>query len=166
MDGLLTVKKLLLPLESYETTRPKAICITVKVWLWSVCGSHWKIMICGRYISCTSHLPLHLLGNSILTWYIIYSGLTFGIPVAPPTQYLTLSLRQLGFGTFETNLLTIPSIIGGMITLCAITLLSEAFHERTYLSMTETAWMLPFLIALYTLPDFPNQWVFYVRKPS
>lgn len=52
-----------------------------------------------------------------------------------------------------------------MITLCAITLLSEAFHERTYLSMTETAWMFPFLIALYTLPDFPNQWVFYVRKP-
>ncbi|KAL9709853.1 hypothetical protein Ac2012v2_006908 [Leucoagaricus gongylophorus] len=95
-------------------------------------------------------------------WPLYIIGLTFGIPVAPPTQYLTLSLRQLGFGTFETNLLTIPSIIGGMITLCAITLLSEAFHERTYLSMTETAWMFPFLIALYTLPDFPNQWVFYV----
>ena len=50
-----------------------------------------------------------------------------------------------------------------MITLCAVTLLSEAFHERTYLSMTETAWTLPFLIALYLLPEFPNHWVFYVH---
>ncbi|KXN91800.1 hypothetical protein AN958_11950 [Leucoagaricus sp. SymC.cos] len=95
-------------------------------------------------------------------WPLYIVGLLFGIPSAPPTQYLTLSLRQLGFGTFTTNLLTIPATVGSMITLCLITLLSEAVNERTFVATAETAWMLPFIIALYTLPDFPNPWVFYV----
>ena len=40
-------------------------------------------------------------------------GLTFLVPVIPPRQYLTLSLRGLGFDVFETNLLTIPSQVLG-----------------------------------------------------
>lgn len=91
----------------------------------------------------------------------LFSGLLFGIPASPPAQYLTLSLRQIGFGTFTTNLLIIPSTIGSMITLVLITLLSEAIHQRTFVAMSETVWLLPFIIALYTLPDFPNPWVFY-----
>lgn len=42
-------------------------------------------------------------------WPIYAVGLTFGIPAGPPDQYLTLTLRNLGFDTFNSNLLSIPA---------------------------------------------------------
>lgn len=44
-------------------------------------------------------------------WPLYAIGITFSIPVGPPAQYLTLSLKGLGFGTFETNLLSIPPYV-------------------------------------------------------
>lgn len=41
-------------------------------------------------------------------WPIYALGLTFSIPAGPPDNYLTLTLRQLGFDTFNSNLLSIP----------------------------------------------------------
>jgi hypothetical protein len=41
--------------------------------------------------------------------YII--ALTFHIPSGPPDQYLTLTLRHLGFDKFNTNLLSIPPAV-------------------------------------------------------
>lgn len=38
-------------------------------------------------------------------------GLVFQIPATPPANYLTLALKGLGFDTFQTNLLTIPSTV-------------------------------------------------------
>jgi hypothetical protein len=40
-------------------------------------------------------------------WPIYLIGLSWLIPSNPMTAYLTLELRALGFGTFETNLLTV-----------------------------------------------------------
>jgi len=90
-----------------------------------------------------------------------YRGLMFSIPVSPPSTYLTLSLRNLGFDTFQTNLLTIPSSIGSIVMMFGITLMSETFNERTFMSMAEGLWALPFLLALHNLPDSPNQWHYY-----
>ena len=38
-------------------------------------------------------------------------GFTFNIPTFSPQQYLSLSLRGLGFSTFQTNLLSIPYLV-------------------------------------------------------
>lgn len=106
----------------------------------------------------------------------------FGIPVTPPAQYLTLSLKNLGFvitlriiictqvtyyvhvrfGTFETNLLTIPSTVLALISMFIVALLSEAVNDRAIVSMLEDLWSLPFLVALYCLPANPNPWLYYV----
>ncbi|PSR70856.1 hypothetical protein PHLCEN_2v13297 [Hermanssonia centrifuga] len=94
-------------------------------------------------------------------WPLYILGLMFGIPPSPPGSYLTLSLRNLGFGTFETNLLTIPSTVFGLITMFLVTILSEAVNDRAIVSMLEDIWTLPFLIAIYCLPENPNQWVYF-----
>lgn len=49
-------------------------------------------------------------------WPIYAIGLTFGIPHQTPEQYFTLNLKNLGFGTFDANLLTIPWTVGVTIT--------------------------------------------------
>ncbi|KAF4616389.1 hypothetical protein D9613_008670 [Agrocybe pediades] len=94
-------------------------------------------------------------------WPLYIIGLLFGIPASPPASYLTLSLRNLGFSTITTNLLTIPSTIGHIFTMAGITLISENYNDRSFVSMSEDVWMLPFLIALRTLPDKANPWKFY-----
>ncbi|OCB91010.1 hypothetical protein A7U60_g1757 [Sanghuangporus baumii] len=94
-------------------------------------------------------------------WPLYIVGLLFGIPVSPPGTYLTLSLRNLGFGTFETNLLTIPSTVWSFTNTFLVSVLSEAVNDRARVSMIEDVWALPFLVALYCLPANPNQWVYY-----
>ncbi len=70
------------------------------------------------------------------------------------------------FNTFQSNLLAIPSTVAGMITNFGITLVSEAVNDRSFVAMAEDIWTLPFLVAIYCLPDSPNQWLFFVRSPS
>ncbi|KAJ7089308.1 allantoate permease [Mycena belliarum] len=94
-------------------------------------------------------------------WPLYIIGLMFGIPSSPPGTYLTLSLRRIGFSTFQTNLLTIPSTVAGVFTMFGITLLSETVDDRSYIAMAQDLWTLPFLIALYLLPALPNQWVYF-----
>ncbi|KAI6032225.1 allantoate permease [Pisolithus microcarpus] len=94
-------------------------------------------------------------------WPLYILGLTSGIPDGPPSTYLTLLLRDIGFNTFQTNLLTIPYQVLGIVTMFLITLLSEHVGERTFVAMLENLWTLPFLVALYALPSEPNQWVFF-----
>jgi hypothetical protein len=53
-------------------------------------------------------------------------------------------------------------MVGGMATMLAITIISEKLNDRSFVSMAEDVWTLPFLIALRTLPDHPSPWLFYV----
>lgn len=44
----------------------------------------------------------------------------------------------------------------------ALALVSEVINERSFISMSEDFWLLPFLIALRTLPSTVPPWSFYV----
>ncbi|KAK2031340.1 phthalate transporter [Colletotrichum zoysiae] len=95
-------------------------------------------------------------------WPLYALGLTFQIPMTPPSQYLTLTLRNLGFDTFQANLLAIPYTVGHMITMLAITYLDEVLGELTFVSMSGQVWALPFLIYLNVVNiSEVNRWVLY-----
>jgi hypothetical protein len=75
---------------------------------------------------------------------------------------LTLNLKSLGFGTFETNLLTIPAYVIFIIQLLFYTWLSERINQRFLLCVVGQLWILPFLIALEVLGRGTSPWVLWV----
>lgn len=95
-------------------------------------------------------------------WPLYILGLTFQIPVVPPTQYFTLNLRRLGFNVLVTNLLTIPSTFVSASLLFVLTYLSEKWNERSFTAMTVQFWKLIFLVVLYYVDTTKlNKWVAY-----
>jgi hypothetical protein len=84
-------------------------------------------------------------------WPLYVIGLTFQIPITPPVQYLTILLKDLGFDTFKTNLLVIPSTAFRMVTMLTVTYVAEIFGELTFSSLTAQIWALPFLIYIYVV---------------
>lgn len=91
-------------------------------------------------------------------WPIYILGLIFQIPTTPATSYITLSLKQLHFSTFETNLLTIPAFVLCIINLLFIAWLSERINQRLLMGVVTEIWSLALLIALEVLPDQASPW--------
>ncbi|KAK3352882.1 major facilitator superfamily domain-containing protein [Lasiosphaeria hispida] len=95
-------------------------------------------------------------------WPLYILGLVFQIPMGPPAQYLTLTLRNLGFDTFQTNLLAIPYTVVHIITMLILSYVAEIFNELTLISVTGQIWTLPFLIYLNVVNTSQvNRWVLY-----
>jgi hypothetical protein len=95
-------------------------------------------------------------------WPVYLLGYLAYIPQGPPNTYLTLSLKHLGFSTFNVNLLVIPSTVLHIITLLIITKVSGMLNERTLVSMTQSLWTLPCLFALRFWPGAnSNEWGTY-----
>ncbi|GAB7349966.1 hypothetical protein MBLNU459_g0655t1 [Dothideomycetes sp. NU459] len=93
-------------------------------------------------------------------WPLYIIGLMFQVPMTPQQQYLTLSLKGLGFGSFQTNLLTIPYNVLHMIFMLGITYLGEIFGELTLVSMSGQIWALPFLIYFNVVDRTKvNKWI-------
>ncbi|EKM48229.1 uncharacterized protein PHACADRAFT_109252, partial [Phanerochaete carnosa HHB-10118-sp] len=102
---------------------------------------------------------------SVLTdwrlWPLYILGLLHMVPVTPPQTYLTLSLRNLGFNTTQSNLLSVPStVLGGLMLLLAC-YFSELVNSRVAATVVLQIWALPLLIALYTFNTQTSQWVYY-----
>lgn len=92
-------------------------------------------------------------------WPIYALGLVCFIPQGPPAAYLTQTLRKLGFSTFNTNLLVIPSAAFHICTLIGLTWVSEKVNQRALVAVAQSLWTLPCLIATVTWAGFgKDQW--------
>jgi hypothetical protein len=91
-------------------------------------------------------------------WPIYLIGVSWLIPSNPMTAYITLNLKSLGFGTFETNLLTIPAYVLFILQLLFWTWLSEKINQRFLVALMSQVWALPLLIALELLPGNGGIW--------
>ncbi|KAJ3177064.1 hypothetical protein HDU85_006431 [Gaertneriomyces sp. JEL0708] len=94
-------------------------------------------------------------------WPIYAIGFTWLIPSTPPQIYLTLTLRSMGFDTFTTNLLTIPSAVLFIVQLLLWTWVSEKINQKALLGLAGQLWVIPLLLALIFIPDDSNPWVRY-----
>ncbi|KAI7780593.1 hypothetical protein LA080_015876 [Diaporthe eres] len=91
-------------------------------------------------------------------WPIYIIGILFEIPTAPPKTYLTLSLKALGFTTFNTTLLTIPVTIFAAINMLWVIYLTERFHQIAIIGLLTQIWVLPLLIIEYTSVTELSSW--------
>jgi hypothetical protein len=96
-------------------------------------------------------------------WPIYILGLNFQTPMSAPANYLTLSLRGLGFDTFKTNLLVIPSKVFHVITMLGLTYAAEIWGELTFTALIGQIWAFPFLLFI-NLVDINeiNKWLAWV----
>lgn len=91
-------------------------------------------------------------------WGLYSIGLIAYIPQNPVQAYLSLTLKRIGFSTFDSNMLSIPSAALQIILMLVLSKSSEYFGERTFHSFFGEFWSLPLLAALLGLPDHGHDW--------
>jgi hypothetical protein len=91
-------------------------------------------------------------------WGLYFIGLIAYIPQSPVQGYLSLTLKRLGFTTFESNMLSIPSAVLQIILMLILSKSSEYFGERTFHCVIGEFWSLPLLATLLGLPDHGYNW--------
>ncbi|OTA99079.1 hypothetical protein M426DRAFT_68493 [Hypoxylon sp. CI-4A] len=92
-------------------------------------------------------------------WPLYLIGLCFNIPTFSPQQYLSLSLRGLGFDTFQTNLLSIPYLVLKIINMIIISSIAEYTGAFTICASIFQFWALPFLIYLRVVDTTKAPWL-------
>lgn len=85
-------------------------------------------------------------------WPIYLLGLTWNLPAAPATNYLSLILRSADFTTFETSLLTVPAYALFLFQIIFWTWVSEKTKNRFMIVLVSQIWILPLLLSLEVLP--------------
>jgi hypothetical protein len=109
-------------------------------------------------------LTLKLLWDALMDydlWPLYAISWTMLIPTNPVTAYLTLNLKALGFGTFETNLLTIPGYVLFLAHLILISWYSEKINNRMALLLYYSFWCFVLLLTLELLPANASPWAWY-----
>jgi len=76
-------------------------------------------------------------------------------------QYLSITLRKLGFSTFHSNMLSIPGSILQMISVLVVSWSSQHFNERTWHCVFAHVFPAPFFAALVATPPDASSWQRY-----
>lgn len=91
-------------------------------------------------------------------WGLYWIGLIAYIPATPVQGYLSLTLKRIGFSTFDSNMLSIPSAVLQIILMLILAKSSEHFGERVWHCIFGEFWVLPLLAALLALPPGGRNW--------
>lgn len=95
-------------------------------------------------------------------WPIYFVRILGDIGATPTNTYMTLTLRKLGFSTFNTNLLTIPFNVLTVTTMLTAGYLSEIFKSRALVLASVPVWILACLFPLRYWPGSQiNVWGTY-----
>lgn len=78
-------------------------------------------------------------------WPIYFIGLISYIATGTMGAYLTLTLKSVGFSTFNVQLLSIPYQVIHIIFLLAITWFSEKVNERALMGLIPAVWNVLFI---------------------
>lgn len=91
-------------------------------------------------------------------WGLYFVGLVAYIAAAPVSGYLSLTLKRLGFSTFDSNMLTIPAAVLQVFLMLGLAYSSNHFTERTWHCFFGELFCLPLLAALLGLPAGGHNW--------
>ncbi|KAL6242759.1 hypothetical protein RBB50_010405 [Rhinocladiella similis] len=94
-------------------------------------------------------------------WPTYILGIMAFIPFQPAANYLSLTLRNLGYTVFEANMLAIPGYFLFFVNILVVVWMSERYRERLIFSSLSNWWMLPFFIGLLAIPATASPWVRY-----
>lgn len=100
-----------------------------------------------------------IIDPDLLPIYVI--GIFVWIPFQPTANYLSLTLRNLGYTVFESNVLAIPGYMLFTFNVLFFGWLSERVNERLLVGACSNLWMLPFFIGLISIKPSANPWVRY-----
>lgn len=123
------------------------------------------IILCANTVQADMHnrqgLTFRLIFQALADydlWPVYLLGLTWNIPISTVGTYLTLTLRSLGFDTFQTNLLVIPSAVLMLFQLIFWAWFSEKINSRFFIVLISQIWSIPLLVALELIPSSSSPW--------
>ena len=94
-------------------------------------------------------------------WGLYATAFLGVISFRPVVIYLSLTLKKMGFSTFDSYLLQVPYAGLNMVLGIAVSWSSQHFKERAWHCVLAHASAIPFLISLDSLPPSTGLWERY-----
>ncbi|RAL17127.1 putative MFS transporter [Aspergillus homomorphus CBS 101889] len=93
-------------------------------------------------------------------WPLYIVGIMFLTPWTTVSQYFTLQMKDFGFDTFNSILLSIPYCVFGIVTRIILTYSGEYFESLSWMGVIAQVWSLPMMIYMNTVDlSQTNKWV-------